>query len=348
MSEWPFSLADLTAGLRRYFSDTGARVVEYVEAPIAAWPSVGSVRGMAVRAETKAGERQLLLVVKEPKGATRAGLAGVGRREAGVYQSLRSLLPVDTPRLVAADPEGDWLIMDAVAVGTPPREWTPDAYRQSVVHLAQLHERFWGLADDLSNYPWLAKPLTADFEIHVFAAAQAVEKIVVEDRLSVLTDSRARLQALGSLISEAERVAAPLRALPQTLLHGDYWPGNMMAHPGRRFTLVDWQLAGIGPGVLDLVVLIKNSQWWFSPLPAPAEELVEIYRREVQERVGLVWSEDDWELLWDHAMLWRFMQEWLDLLAAMPPALAEARADLLKTVWLDPLQAAVSRRLREP
>ena len=40
-----------------------------------------------------------------------------------------------------------------------------------------------------------------------------------------------------------------------------------------------------------------------------------------------------------------FMQEWLDLLAAMPAALVEARSGLLEAIWVRPMLEAIERRL---
>ena len=69
---------------------------------------------------------------------------------------------------------------------------------------------------------------------------------------------------------------------------------------------------------------------------------------DVQHVVGLQgqrWEDDTWDLLWDHALLWRFLQEWLDLLAAIPESLLVASSDQLEKVWLDPVAQALSRRL---
>jgi hypothetical protein len=43
--------------------------------------------------------------------------------------------------------------------------------------------------------------------------------------------------------------------------------------------------------------------------------------------------------------MWRFLQEWLDLLAASPDAILATSAEQLDEVWLDPVAAAVARRL---
>jgi len=150
---------------------------------------------------------------------------------------------------------------------------------------------------------------------------------------------------IGALIRQVETVVAPLREAPQTLLHGDYWPGNIARLPDGELIAYDWQLAVVGPGPLDLVVLVNSSRWWFSPLPLEPAEMVNAYRAELSERLNVSWDEEAWARLWDHALMWRFIQEWLDLLGASPSALIEARAELLEEVWLGPVRAAVSRRL---
>ncbi|NIN93720.1 MAG: phosphotransferase, partial [Anaerolineae bacterium] len=51
----------------------------------------------------------------------------------------------------------------------------------------------------------------------------------------------------------------PLRRAPNTLLHGDYWPGNIAVLGDQRQIVYDWQLAGVGPGVIDLLVFVNKS-----------------------------------------------------------------------------------------
>jgi hypothetical protein len=43
--------------------------------------------------------------------------------------------------------------------------------------------------------------------------------------------------------------------------------------------------------------------------------------------------------------MWRFLQEWLDLLAISPSTLLEARSEQLEELWFEPLAKAVARRL---
>ncbi len=72
-----------------------------------------------------------------------------------------------------------------------------------------------------------------------------------------------------------ESVTARLAALPTTLVHGDLYASNVLVGDG-RVCAVDWELAGVGPGVLDLATLTLG-------LPEPdAAELAEAYRRALE------------------------------------------------------------------
>jgi hypothetical protein len=74
-------------------------------------------------------------------------------------------------------------------------------------------------------------------------------------------------------------------------------------------------------------------------------DLQALYRKALATRSGTAWDDETWSRLWDHAVLWRFLQEWLDLIAAIPEALLLTSAEQLDRVWLDPVEAAARRRL---
>ncbi|MFP3855284.1 MAG: hypothetical protein ACLFWD_13430, partial [Anaerolineales bacterium] len=86
---WPFAHADLLAGLRRYRGDTSLQIMDIQPLTLPhRQPAVGRVRGLLVTYRGEQGEGDIELVLKEPSGTTRTGLAGVGRREVGFYQRL--------------------------------------------------------------------------------------------------------------------------------------------------------------------------------------------------------------------------------------------------------------------
>ncbi|MEP7359298.1 MAG: hypothetical protein ABI847_18745, partial [Anaerolineales bacterium] len=117
--------------------------------------------------------------------------------------------------------------------------------------------------------------------------------------------------------------------------------------------VLDWHQAGIGPGVLDLIVMITTTEWAPqsvsaeapAPAPVPAAKQMARYRREIARTVGLRWTDSEWSELWDHALLWRFMQEMLPWVASASPEEFAAREQQFDEVWLRPVLAAASRRL---
>ncbi len=54
-----------------------------------------------------------------------------------------------------------------------------------------------------------------------------------------------------------ERVVGILCGIPPTLIHGEFYPSNVLV-AGARIAAVDWEMAGIGPGVLDLAALANG------------------------------------------------------------------------------------------
>jgi hypothetical protein len=341
---WPFSLSMITAGLRRHLSDTSVQVEDVVGFPLPhRRPSIGRIRGLHVSYASREGRGSVRLVLKEPLGTTRAGLAGAGRREVGVYQSLASHLPLRTPALIAGSNFGDWLIMELIPGGIEPEEWSSEDYLQAIEGLAGLHDRFWNLGQDLDAFAWLSRPQDIDFEVHLTAARQALERLESAGRPAALIEDAGRMLLLETLIRRAEDIVAPLQEEPATLLHGDYWPGNIVAGQDGGQVVFDWQLAAVGPGVLDLLTFVVKSEWWFEDLPLDPPAMIQTYRDLIKQKTGVSWSELAWKQLWDHALMWRFLQEWLDLIAATPEPLLATRAQQLERIWLGPLGQALDR-----
>lgn len=343
---WPFTRANLTAGLRRYYQDTSIRIDDLEPIPMPGRrPSIGHIQGLEVKFHSRGGVGGCKLVLKEPLGTTRAGLAGAGRREVGMYSSLTPHLPLSTPAMIVGSPSGDWLVLEAIEDIYDSDQWSADTYRTAIYALVELHDRFWGLGEDLLAYPWLSRPLDADFEVHLAAAEQAYARILEEGQPRAFSSQPVRMRVLKSLIENAHTLAAPLLEQPSTLLHGDYWPGNIAMLPDEAMMVYDWQLAGVGPGIIDLLVFINKSVWWFGELPVATEEIIDLYRQSIAERVQHEWSQGDWQILWDHALMWRFLQEWVDVIAVTPEPLLTTHEELLENLWLNPVAEAVDRRL---
>jgi len=344
---WPFSNAQLTAGLRRYFADPTLHIRACSDAVRPAVPgdTQGAIRGLRIDYAATGGQASVETVVKQPRGTTRRGLAGTGVREAGLYRTLSALVPITTPALIAADPAGSWLVLEAIESDVAPAAWGREHYLEAVRLLAATHERFWGLAEDLSVFDWLSRALSTDFDIYVLAAVNAVERMVAEDRPRVITGSLEVLNTLGLLLTQVERVAERLRTVPSTLLHGDYRPSNVALVDGDQIAF-GWGLAAVGPGLLDLCAFIDNCRWDQPNLPLTEPEIWSTYRVEMQARVGIAWSDADFEELMDYARMWRLIQDLLEWAASSPPAVFDPIAARFDTLYLQPALDAAQRRLR--
>ena len=266
--EWPFSLADVTAGLRRYFEDTSLRVTQIRPKTMPyRRPAIGRVRAMRVEFSTSVGSGTCELVVKEPRGTTRTGLAGAGRREVGVYRSLTGHLPLPTPTLIAASSIGDWLLLEAVQSVRDPSYWEKEDYIAAIEALTRLHDRFWGLETDLNVFQWLSRPIRADFEVHVAAAAKAIERIVNQAQPEPLATVPERMQVLAALTMQADQIVTPLLKQPSTLLHGDYWPGNIAVLKGQKEYRKHEKDGFSTPSGKVELYSSKLKDWGFDPLP---------------------------------------------------------------------------------
>jgi hypothetical protein len=274
-------------------------------------------------------------------------MAGAGRREVSFYLCLGEQIPLEIPQILAAQPDGDWMLFELLASGTNPEDWTTEEYWLAVDNLALLHERFWSLDEYLDIYNWLGRPLSRDFEIYVQAASCGIDQLVSLSPPSVFTQDPDYLKLLKGLIAQAGVIAQELKLSPFTLMHGDYWPGNLAALPEGRLVAYDWQHAGIGPGILDLVKFFQASRWGFGRLPVSQAELVARYREKLAEKNGFKWEDSDWQKHWDFALLWIFLTEWVDLLAKIPAPIAETRQAEIESIWSGPVSEAYTRWLRE-
>src|SRR5262245_22171046 len=176
---WPFSRSELTAGLRRFLASNSLRVRDIQPTPlpnhIVASDSAGTtLRAMSVVVQIEGEEQTLSLLLKEPPVTARGRvLAAVGQREYGVYRKIAKLLPVLVPGFIAGDEDDGWIVLEAVSGLRPPAEWTADDYREAILNIAAMHERFWGAGEALTAFTWLARPLDADLDATINAVRES-------------------------------------------------------------------------------------------------------------------------------------------------------------------------------
>jgi hypothetical protein len=64
---------------------------------------------------------------------------------------------------------------------------------------------------------------------------------------------------LADLCRHAEAAMAGLLEAPQTVIHGEYYPKNLLASDGTLYP-VDWESAAFGPGEIDLATLTDHCE----------------------------------------------------------------------------------------
>lgn len=348
-NQWPFSRSELMAGLRRYLAAGSLRLLDIQRIPLpktmpgATYMDSGTtLSAMSVGVRIDGVEQTLPLVLKEPPVSLNGRvLRTIGQREYGVYRLLAPHLPLLVPGLVAGDGSEGWVILEVLTGLRPAPEWTRADYEEALTNLVKMHDRFHGLSDVLGNYPWLARPLSDDYDETVEAASEAVQLLVSDARLPRLAPY---LELFHRLIDSIDRIAEPLRAETFTLVHGDYWPGNIARPIDGRQIVFDWQLAGISPAILDMVGFVQSTRLYLEPA-MPLADMIAFYREQAEKLVDPGWDDDRFDRLWYHALMWRLVTNWMGRLATMPPENYQRLHDRFQHVWLEPAQAAVNRYL---
>ena len=91
-------------------------------------------------------------------------------------------------------------------------------------------------------------------------------------------------QRLRHLASRYGDVIETLAALPTTVLHGEFYASNVLVGEttaGKRICPIDWEMAALGPGLIDLAALTSGS--WTA---AQKEALARCYFEELAQMSG--------------------------------------------------------------
>jgi hypothetical protein len=179
-----------------------------------------------------------------------------GGREAWMYESV---LPsdglADAPRLLASGLSregGRWLLMEWAGSLDLSQVGARSVWCDTAAHLARLH--VWGESrvDTLSRgalVPW------DDPQLHLRWARRA------RGSLAEYFRAQGTIDPLAALWRRYRVVANRLAAMPKTLVHGDFNASNILvtrSRAGNRIRIIDWETAGVGPGLLDLASLVSG------------------------------------------------------------------------------------------
>jgi len=204
-----------------------------------AWPLSGGISaGMtALEIELPSGETRKI-VLRQPGAAALQHNPRIAEEEYGVLQATH-ILGLATPAPLFYDPSGQifpspYLVIDYVE-GQP--EMAPqDLARfihQAAEHLARIHR-----ADvsqvDLSFLPYGIQDLVEILSGH----PSQLDPSLGEDRIRAVLETAWPIPRRG----------------PPALLHGDYWPGNLLWQDGQLSAVVDWEDAALGDPLADMAI----------------------------------------------------------------------------------------------
>ena len=176
-------------------------------------------------------------------------------REIEVYRTL--LAPVDVgPRLIgfASAPESAtyWLLTEYVHGREMYQIGELDRWGAVAGWLAALHERF-------ARIPYAALARQArlidyNHDWYMVWLNRALRFFASDDSQC----SRRRSSALRWLAQRYYKVVDHLLSLPVTIIHGEFYPSNVLVTDDSRARSVypvDWEMTATGPGVIDLAAL---------------------------------------------------------------------------------------------
>jgi aminoglycoside phosphotransferase (APT) family kinase protein len=276
----------------------------------------GGISARAVVAEVALADGATTkVVVRRPQQATHeAALAVVHREHAALTLCSAAGIPVPNPRHL--DDAGAALVLDYVE-GAP--DLAPaaldDALRQAATQLVRIHR---------VALPSGGSPLPSN---HDFVG-------------DVLTHPPPLLDVL---LDEATVRAELARHWPwpqhngDALLHGDYWPGNVLWRHGQLVAVLDWEEAAIGDPLADIALARLDVLWAFG------EAAMQVFTQHYRDQHALDWRNLP---LWDLRVALRPMSN----LARWAPAYVGSpicRPDINEQTMRDGHRRFVAQALRD-
>ncbi|MGY1688902.1 phosphotransferase family protein [Geodermatophilus sp. SYSU D01105] len=197
-------------------------------------------------------------------------------REIEAYADILPLQALGTARCYGTlDDGGPGLILEKVPGRELYQVGEPPVWHDVARWLAGMHDGFTDHAGELQeSRAHLIRYDAAYYRRWLDRACSAlVDGVATEDQ-------RSALRRVGAGLGRAlERLAT----MPVTFLHGELYASNVLVVEGvadRRVCAVDWEMAGLGPGLLDVAALCSG---WDE---GTSRALALSYRRALRPRPG--------------------------------------------------------------
>jgi aminoglycoside phosphotransferase (APT) family kinase protein len=201
-------------------------------------------------------------------------------RELEVYRAIIGPAGIGPRCLASAVEPRQWLLLEKVPGVELWQVGEFDEWEAVAVWLGAFHHEFAGTEDDLRGANRFLLEHDSDwFRSWHRRAAEALERS---------PDPRAR--ELLEALTGYDEVAHALASLPRTLVHGEFYPSNVLVTHGESTLAVypvDWEMAAVGPGIVDLAAIAGG---WS---PEERESLARAYVDGLREAGGpeLGWTE---------------------------------------------------------
>lgn len=181
----------------------------------------------------------------------------------------RAGLAVPTPYMLDASGEifaDPYLVLEYIEGSTElaPSEIESGTY-QLAAHLAEIH-RFPGTHRAVSRLPKVDELCAAELRrpkaYNLDSSPKGAHGGAKEDPAAGLTEDFTREERIREILNCVTPL--PQRNLP-VLLHGDYWPGNVVWQDGRIAAVIDWEDAAVGDPLADVSNARLEILWAFGP-----------------------------------------------------------------------------------
>ena len=200
-----------------------------------------------------------------------------------------------------------------------------ESWKKAAQWIARLHNRFRNGSRSVPDFPQCL--LRYDQQYYLCWLERA-ERFLAHRRDSY---SPELLRDFRRLAKAYECVTRQLLSLPQTFIHGEFYPSNVILR--RRGTAkaicpIDWEVAAVGPGLMDLAALISGN--W---TPEQKQALVRAYVDALEPGNG--WPPPIQELLqWVNCCQLHLAVQWLGWARDWTPPKSHAQDWLVEAVGL--------------
>lgn len=176
-------------------------------------------------------------------------------REIDCYQSVLASSPMGTAKCYGAVVDQTigryWLFLEKVSGKELYQVGDIRLWQETARWLANFHQRFG--AEEVRKLKQTGRWLTHDGEYY---------RLWPERAAAMARDAGARRE-IERLATAYETAVQQLVSLPVTFIHGEFYPSNILLNDDNAGTVrvcpVDWEMAAIAPGLIDLAALTAGN-----------------------------------------------------------------------------------------